>query len=221
MSPPIVDGEAASRPLTVAKVLRARIVAGQYTEGERLVEDRLAKEFGVSRIPIREAFRILAAEGFLRLVPYRGAFIDSVDRQSAENVLEIRRALEPVAAYRAALNRDDDDIELLERLYADGMRAMERGNFEQLPSLNSKLHGVMWSASGNRELQTLLEQLGYKIAWVYSLTARRRAKSSWQEHLELLTAIKDGDQSLAKKLMVDHIDAAAEAQRLRPNQSRG
>ncbi|HEY0249303.1 MAG TPA: GntR family transcriptional regulator [Gryllotalpicola sp.] len=216
MTPPITDGEARTTPLAIAQVLRARIIGGNYAPGEQLVEDRLAKHFGVSRIPVREALRMLEAEGFVELVPYRGAFVAEVDRDSADHTLEIRAGLEPIAARRAAIFRSEDDLEVLRDAQARGDHATAREQYELLPSLNSVFHSALWSASANNELKNLLDQLKFKIAWVYSLNVRKNAKESWQEHKRILDAVEAGDDIAAEQAMRDHIDAAIEIHRRYP-----
>lgn len=210
---PITDGRARTTPLAIAQAVRARIVSGHHKPGQQLVEDRLAKEFGVSRIPVREALRLLEAEGFVELVPYRGAFVATVDRESAEHTMEIRAGLEPIAARRAAFYRNDEDLEVLRDAQAQAERALTNRQFDLLPGLNSTFHGAVWTASRNGELKSLLEQLSFRIAWVYSMTAHRRAPASWAEHAQILKAVSDGDDRRAERLMRDHIAKADEAYR--------
>ncbi|MFC4243821.1 GntR family transcriptional regulator [Gryllotalpicola reticulitermitis] len=217
MTPPINDGEARTTPLAIAQVLRARIIGGNYAPGEQLVEDRLAKHFGVSRIPVREALRMLEAEGFVDLVPYRGAFVAEVDRDAADHTLEIRAGLEPIAARRAAVYRTEENLDVLRDALSRGEHATEKQQFELLPSLNSVFHSELWSASANGELKNLLDQLNFKIAWVYSLNVRRNATESWQGHRRILDAVEAGDDLGAEAAMRTHIDNAIEVHRRYPH----
>ena len=89
----------------IADALRVRIMSGELKPGERLREDAVAEEYGVSRVPVREALRRLESEGFVSLTPYRGATVSQTSRQDSLELMQVRRALETMAARLAAQNR--------------------------------------------------------------------------------------------------------------------
>lgn len=74
----------AQRPVRVCGALRTRIISGAYCPGERITEQSLAEEFGISRIPVREALRVLEAQGYVRIQPQHGTFVRAIDRVEAE-----------------------------------------------------------------------------------------------------------------------------------------
>src|SRR3954453_2222223 len=86
----------------VLGALRNAIINGEYTPGERLTEDRLAEDFGVSRNPVREALRVAEAEGFVVILPRRGAVVASPSSTAIEDIFAVRQRLEPLAARLAA-----------------------------------------------------------------------------------------------------------------------
>src|SRR5579871_4359753 len=113
-----VGAGAAARPRTLgethsplgmrlAEALREAMAAGRYKPGERLIEDRLAEEMGVSRIPVREALRVLSAEGWVDITPRRGATVAALSRAVALEMIEVRATLEGLNARLAARHRDD------------------------------------------------------------------------------------------------------------------
>src|SRR5438874_11414386 len=109
---------AGHRPLRdkVVDELRRRIIDGVYEPGDRLTEERLADDFGVSRNPVREAIRVLEAEGFLRAQPRRGDVVAQMSVQDVEDLFDVRMSLEELAARLAAQRRGPDDSEVLNKL---------------------------------------------------------------------------------------------------------
>lgn len=205
------------RPLAerIAAAVRSDIVAGRFLPGERLVESRLAADQGVSRIPVREALQRLESEGFVRIVPNRGAVVGYVSPTEALDLLEVRAAIELLVAQRAAERRTDQEVEQLRDVVDRGLALVAAGELDALPALNVRFHELMASAAGNTTASQLMEQLRHKIEWVYSVDLRNRAADSWQEHVELVDAIASGDRRLAGRLMRRHIDHAATAYRRR------
>jgi DNA-binding GntR family transcriptional regulator len=99
----------------VLEALREAIVSGVLEPGERLMEIQLAEEMGVSRTPVREAIRKLELEGFVVMIPRKGAYVAGVSHKDVQDVFEIRRALEVLAAGLAAEKATDEEIEQMER----------------------------------------------------------------------------------------------------------
>src|SRR5256885_15004848 len=87
------------------RAIRDDVIRGTFRPGQRLTEDSLAERYGVSRVPIREALRTLEAEGFVYSRPYVGTFVAELTEDEAADLLEIRAALEPLCAARAAVRR--------------------------------------------------------------------------------------------------------------------
>lgn len=196
------------------------MIRGVFAPGERLVEDVLAKRHGVSRIPLREALRVLEVEGFIRVAPYYGTYVAELEDHEAMDLLELRGLLEPLAANRAAMRRTPEQLTRLSEVVRDGVAAVTNNELDKLPGLNTVLHETIADASGSSGLKQLLVQLRYKIAWLYSIELSRRAKSSWAEHKALVRAIEQQDADKARTLMVDHIRRAEAAYRLRQPEAR-
>ncbi|HEX3621241.1 MAG TPA: GntR family transcriptional regulator [Acidimicrobiales bacterium] len=193
--------------------VRRRIIVGQYSPGERLTEDALAEEYKVSRIPVREALRVLASEGFVRVRPYYGTFVAELSAGDADDLLEVRAALEPLAARLAAERRTPEQLAELRRIVAEGSEATKERRYDDVAVLNGRFHEVLGAASGNANLRGFIRELRDKIDWVYSADVRRRARDSWGEHIGIVDAIDRRDAATAARLVLEHIEKAATAHR--------
>lgn len=195
----------------VLDALRRRIVDGDYPPGERLTEDRLAADFGVSRNPVREALRIVHAEGFVELVPRRGAFVALPDVNAVEDMFAVRERLETLAARLAAERASVADVVRLRALLDLAQEATTRGDLAQVGELNSELHLEIIAITGNRWLASMAGALYMQVRWVFRIGAAERAPHSWQEHIRLVDAIASGDAEAAEAAAADHVHAASAA----------
>jgi DNA-binding GntR family transcriptional regulator len=188
---------------------------GEYSPGQRLTEEGLAEEYRVSRIPVREALRVLASEGFVRVRPYYGTFVAELTAGEADDLLQVRAALEPLAAHLAAQRRTPEQLAELRDIVAQGATATEEHRYDDVAALNGRFHELLAVASGNSSLRGFVGQLRDKIDWVYSAEVRRRAEDSWDEHVEIVDAIDRRDADRAEKLVQLHIEKATAAYRRR------
>jgi DNA-binding GntR family transcriptional regulator len=185
--------------------IRTWIVTGHLAPGSRLVENLLADELGVSRIPVREALKQLQTEGFVDIAPRRGAVVAEVSMKEAEDLYEVRSALESFAARKAAQCHKPADLEQLERIVQDGREALRVEAWPELTRLNSAFHEAIAAATGNDHLVELMAAYGLKLAWIFSSSAQRRGAAAWNEHEGIISAIADGDAELAEVLAARHI----------------
>lgn len=203
----------------VTSELRRRILDLELAPGTHLVENKLADELGVSRNPVREAIRILSTEGFVELSPRRGAFVARCSSEDAENMFDVRVALEPVAARLASGQVTESGVAALEDSIREARHAMERGELDRLSDLNTEFHSLVMGMCGN----PYLEQVGIatikRAQWIYRQNANRRAPHSWAEHATLLQAIVDGDPDLAEAEGRRHVLAARRSFRLERDQN--
>ena len=195
--------------------IRRRIIRGDYRPGQRLTEEALAEEYGVSRVPVREALRLLTGEGFIRTQAYYGVFVAELTSAEANDLLEVRAVLEPLAGSLAAQRRSAAQLAELSAVVREGRRAGRERRYEEVSALNGRFHELLAVASGNTSLTVLISQLRDKIEWVYSVEVRRRAADSWAEHAAIVRAIKDEDPVAAADAVRAHIQAAAMAYRRR------
>lgn len=202
------------RPLRdiVCDELRTQIIAGDYPPGAHLVEDRLAKELGVSRNPVREALRVLQAEGFIDMIPRRGAVVATLSDVEVRDIFDVRMALERLAAQLAARRADKEDVDELRRILAEAEAALSQDDAAALTELNAEFHEQVLIVSGNGYLRDVMLQLRGRMKWIFSRTAGSpRGQHSLDEHVQLADAIERGDEDAAAELALRHVRAAADS----------
>ncbi|TDD44818.1 GntR family transcriptional regulator [Nonomuraea terrae] len=192
----------------VTAELRHRILTGELRQGERLVEDRLAASLGVSRNPVRESIRVLAAEGFVQVVPRLGATVALLSQEEADELFDVRMAVEGLAARLAARKRSAASAELLRTVLEQAGEAVADGRLEQVAALNTAFHLGIGEAAGNSYLTLMMKPMVQRAQWIFSRTAAARAPHSWTEHLSLYEAIAAGDEDDAQARAVAHVAAA-------------
>lgn len=199
----------------VCTAIRDDIISGHFAPGSRLTEEQLAKRYGVSRVPVREALRTLESEGFVRTRRHAGASVAEPTDQEAADLLEIRGLLEPLGAARAAQRRTEAHVKVLRGLVRLGQERSAQGQLSDLPALDGWFHETLAQASGSPTLVALLTQLRHKIAWVYAVDSPGRAVESWEEHGSVVDAVARGDAERARTVMADHVERATSVHRLR------
>jgi len=200
---------------SVCTAIREDIVQGVYERGSRLTEEVLARRYGVSRVPVREALRTLESEGFVVTRRHAGACVAEPTEQEAADLLEVRTLLEPLGAARAAHRRTDAHLKVLRGLVRLGQERARRGEGEDLRSLGSWFHETLAQASGSPGLIALLTQLRHKTAWMYTIEQPARPADSWAEHGAIVDAVARGDAERARALTAQHAERATAAYRLR------
>jgi DNA-binding GntR family transcriptional regulator len=188
----------------IAHELRSAIISGRLGAGERLIEDVVAEEHGVSRVPVREALRRLESEGFVTLTPYRGATVSITSRRDSIEHMQVRRGLEVLAAQLAAENRGGAVREELNHVVELGREAGLEHRVEGLPSLMMAFHQMVVQASGNTQLQLLLDRVLQRIAWGFTLDLEHRIDASLTDHAAIASAILNGSPVQAAFLMSEH-----------------
>lgn len=195
----------------VADELRRDILIGQRKPGDRLVEDRLSAELGVSRVPIREALRLLAAEGLVEVQPRRGASVAEFSAEVAHDLVEVRAMLEGLNARLAARHCAPAIIAELRQVLAEGNTAAQSGNVTDLVRLNGEFHDKLAEAGRNRILWDIMHTLRERTSLVFAANTARRSQQDWDEHSRILAAVIEGDEELSSLLATRHVHRAAEA----------
>ncbi len=198
------DGEQPRRD-QIAEWLREAIIGGRLMPGQRVRENEVAQRHHVSRVPVREAVHRLAAEGFLELVPYRGATVATPSKQFLGELLQVRQALEAAAAGAAAEQRGGAFADRLVAIAEAGNRALVSYDYAAIPSLVEEFHQTVAEASGNREMVRILVTVRDKIRWMFAKDLLGRSPSAWREHSLIVEAILAGDSANAARLMTQHI----------------
>jgi DNA-binding GntR family transcriptional regulator len=201
----------ASLSRVVSEQIRGRILDGSLRPGERLVEDRLSAELGVSRVPVREALRGLSVEGLVTLLPRRGATVVEITPETVAELVEVRALLEGLNARLAAQRHDPEIVAQLEDTLVRGNRAANAGTAEELAHLNAEFHEQLAEASRNTVLSDVMRGLRERTSIAFAINGRARAREDWQEHAGILAAVIAGDAELAALLATRHVHNAAAA----------
>ncbi|MFB7596205.1 GntR family transcriptional regulator [Streptomyces sp. NPDC056160] len=199
----------------VCTAIRDDIVAGVHERGTRLTEEVLARRYGVSRVPVREALRTLEAEGFVVTRRHAGACVAEPTEQEAADLLEMRLLLEPLGAARAAQRRTEAHLKVLRGLVRLGQERAVSGGGEELRSLAAWFHETLAQACGSAALSTVLAQLRHKIAWMYGVPDPADPVEAWAEHGAITDAVARGDTGRARALAALHAERVTAAHRVR------
>lgn len=196
---------------TVLELIRDRIVEGVYLGGQQIRQEAIAEEFGVSRIPIREALVQLEAEGFVQIHTHKGAVVAQLTIEDAIDIFEARLVLEPSILRQAVTKATAEDIDGVRKALVEYERGVANdASPAQLSQLNWAFHKALSSASGRWRSLTVLSSL-YKSADRYlrlqidNAEARRNAL---EDHRAIAAAFVQQDAVLAQRLLARHISGA-------------
>jgi len=192
-----------------ADTIRQRILAGEFAPGERLAEERLSEELGISRMPVREALRVLAAEGMVTLNPRRGASVTEYTEAQAQELIEVRATLEGLNAKLAARRHDPEQIAELRRILEDGARITERTDLSRIQEANARFHEALGAMGANSVLRTMVRSLRDQTGIIFARQSRIRVRENWEEHAGIVRAVIAGDGDLAALLASRHVFNAA------------
>ena len=143
----------------VFNTIRRAILRGELKPGERLMEIQLANKLGVSRTPIREAIRKLELEGLVLMIPRKGAEVAEITRKNMMDVLEVRKALEELAADLACERIEKVQIEQMREAAKEFERTLKSGDVTKIAEADEKFHDILYFATNNRRLILLLNNL--------------------------------------------------------------
>ena len=191
---------------TVRERIRRGIADGRWAPGARLVERDLADEFDVSRVPVREALQMLEREGFVELLPRRGAVVRELTPAVVSDLFDIRQALEVLAARRAAERIDDAGLQRLSVVLEDGRQALAADDHAWSGSANTAFHETVLELAGNDALRDLLEPLSGRLEWLFRQT--RDHVRVQAEHEQLFAALAARDAELAAAVALAHVRAS-------------
>ncbi|MEM7507862.1 MAG: GntR family transcriptional regulator [Pseudomonadota bacterium] len=197
------------RPLhdDLVEHLRDLIVRGTLAPGSKVQEQALSDQFQVSRTPLREALRSLAAEGLVVLTPRRGATIAEITRRDLEEAFPILGALEALAGELACGNLTDDDIARARTLQAKLVQAHEAGDLANYSAANAALHKLILQAAANPLLSKMLKSLDGRVRrarYMVNISGARWA-AAVAEHEVILSALEARDGRKLGQILKDHI----------------
>lgn len=190
----------------VTKVLTDAILQGVFKGGDQLVEAELQRQFGISRSPIRETFRILEKHGLVEVYPRRGTFVKKVTRKDMEQHFPIRACLEGLAAMLAAGRLVPEDIQSMSEALDKMEGAIARQDYQSYMQHHGRFHETFIHASGNDALNNILNDLRQHEVW-FRLTYFYvgSGRDSIRIHKAILDALAAGNGERAQELVKEHI----------------
>jgi DNA-binding GntR family transcriptional regulator len=187
--------------------LRELIVQGMLAPGERLNERVLCQSLGISRTPLREALKLLASEGLVRLEPNRGAQVAPLDAERLAETLAVMGALEALAGELACRHATEAQIVALVALHDEMLEKHARGDLAGYFRCNQAIHLGIVEASGNATLENTYRNLNANVlrARYMANLSRERWDEAVREHQRILDALKGRDGARLKHLLEDHL----------------
>ncbi len=202
----------------IAESIKTAIIKGKFKPGEKISEGELAESMGISRTPLREAFRRLENEGFIQIIPRKGAVVADVDAEEAYHLYEIKSTLEGLAARLAMGNMKDKDISKLEKINDELRELIDQNDLESFYRVHTRFHEGFVKLCGNRRLILMISNLNdhFNRFGIISLTLPGQFEKAIQQHAEIIEAFKSGDKILVEqkvrtnvmtggRVLVDHL----------------
>jgi DNA-binding GntR family transcriptional regulator len=191
--------------------IRDGILAGRHAPGQRLIADDLAKELGVSRMPVREALHRLEVAGLVAITPHRGAVVSELSEAECIEIYHVRAVLDGLATRLATPNLSEADHARLAVLLAEMAAGVEAKDSQRVLNVNREFHAVIWSAARAPRLRDLLENL-YDASQRFrnmSVLIPGRLDQITHEHRRIAEALARGDAAVAEQYANEHHEGTA------------
>ncbi len=190
----------------IADILRENIISGNIKGGEKLNESQLSGALNISRPPIREAFRILATEGLITLVPRKGAFVSKLSIREVKEIYEMKSMMESFATRLAIPLINEEELSEIDSILNLMEKKIKENNFKEIQRLNIKFHRKIIEMSKNQKLIYFYESIVLPIRRYQRVGLS--APSSWEtslaEHRNIVKAIRSKNVELAERLTREH-----------------
>jgi len=192
--------------------LNAAIMDGTLAQGQKITEQQISKEFGVSRTPVREALYKLTATGLVRIIPHQGFLVSKWSAKEIKDVFEIRIVLERLAIELFIKNHSQKNIDTLRDILRKMENAAGENNFVEAAKMNNDFHDLIVRQCGNDEIFHIMEPLKNRISIfrLISISIPSRVDNSLKEHKGILNSIERKNIEEAKGLIEAHIGKVLE-----------
>jgi phosphonate utilization transcriptional regulator len=207
LHPTIALLQSSSLANVVQQEIERAILAGEYAPGDKLIEATLATRMGVSRGPVREAFRMLEEAGLVRTEKNRGVFVRDIPIDEAVEIFDLRAAMDELVGRQLAANITTTQLKEIRALVDAMEKAVKAQDAREYHLLNLKFHDRLVEMAGNRKLTTIYRKLIKEL----SLFRRLNLADSWlmpisaSEHRQIVKAIAAGDAEAAGRAMFQHV----------------
>jgi DNA-binding GntR family transcriptional regulator len=194
----------------VLNQLRDFILSGKIAPEERLYEEKLAAEIGSSRTPVREALHILEREGLVESIPRVGYVVKGLDREEFEEIIEIHKAIDCLAAVWAADKMDDSVLRDLRDNIQKSKESVERGDIRKAVELDTKFHEQIARTSGRKRIYEMSQSLrsralSCRVSSIPEISVAKRGVSSREK---ILQAIQTQNKKKIRQAIVSHLNDA-------------
>jgi DNA-binding GntR family transcriptional regulator len=187
--------------------LREGIIRGDYPQGSRLAEQRLADKFQVSRVPLREAVPMLEVDGFVRTLPRRGAIVTTWTMKSVYDLFDLRLCLEVGAARYAARAVGTGAVEFrLDEALRRSREGLATGDEYQIAQDSTWFHEVIVETTNNDLMRSLMRSVLGRMTWLFYMTSSLDQSHAYAAHEDLANAIRLGNERLAESVAYAHIE---------------
>ncbi len=180
-----------------------RIIEGLLAPGQKIVERELAAELGVSRVPIREAIRVLETEGFVTVVPRSGVVVRRLSLKDVEELFDVREALEVLAVRRATERATDQELQRLANIVDDAAKPRTTREPQRAAAARDAFHDEIIRLAHNDLLAELLEPLQGRLHWLFRQNKDHRGLC--QEHHQLVAAMSTRNAAQASEEALRHV----------------
>jgi DNA-binding GntR family transcriptional regulator len=187
----------------ILEAIRDAIISGELKPGEKVAEPELAERFGISRTPIREAFRQLESEGYLTVIPRKGAVVASFSQRDVEEFYAIKSILEGYAARRACAKLTTREIDKLQSINDKLHLLAEEGDVKHFFKVHNNFHELFVRAADNEKLTEMIINLveRFQLLRIASLSIPGRMEFSVKEHQKIIEAFRNENADLAEALV--------------------
>lgn len=195
----------ATKEEAVARYVREAIVSGRLAPGERIRQQALADQLGMSPTPVREALRGLVTEGWLALVPHIGVSVAELSTDGIEETYRLREVLEGQLAAEAAAKMTPERMRQIRELNATVKAALKDNDAAAMRQANFQFHSFIWSAAGWPITVGILNSLWSKVPWAGMTGVRGRDRRTIKEHEQIISALASGDSERSREALQAHV----------------
>ncbi|MGQ9509068.1 MAG: GntR family transcriptional regulator [Thermodesulfobacteriota bacterium] len=196
----------------VYESLKKSILYGKLKAGQRLVEEQIALQVGISRTPVREAFHKLERDDLVTRLPKGGFAVREFTKEDVEEIFGIRSALESYAAYLATIHITPEKLNALEKKVEESEKVLKKGDQEKLIQLHTEFHDLLYKACKSKKLIELINNFrDYFYRYRASLLQLPDGfKTSILDHRQMLKAMKEKKPRLVERLVRQHLERGKE-----------
>ena len=192
--------------------LKKSILHGKLKAGQRLIEETLAHQIGISRTPVREAFHKLERDDLVTRLPKGGFAVREFTKEDVEEIFGIRSALESYAAYLATFHIPPERISILEKKIEESERALENGDDEKVVQLHTEFHDLLYKSCKSKKLTDMINNFRdyfyrYRSALLHT---KEGFTYSLEGHRQMLEAMRNKNARLVERLVRKHLERGKE-----------